>query len=78
MLRSRGIENLLVCGVTTEVCVNTSVREANDRGYRCVVLADCGFGVTPQVALAYAVVAAFLYGCNANGGNAAPEHVRAT
>src|SRR5450759_1502241 len=34
------IENLLVCGVTTEVCVNTTVREANDRGYRCVVLAD--------------------------------------
>jgi biuret amidohydrolase len=41
MLRSRGIENLLVCGVTTEVCVNTSVREGNDRGFRCVVLADC-------------------------------------
>ena len=35
-----GIENLLVCGVTTEVCVNTTVREANDRGYRCIVLAD--------------------------------------
>ena len=41
MLRNRGIENLLVCGVTTEVCVNTTVREANDRGYRCVVLSDC-------------------------------------
>ena len=35
-----GIENLLVCGVTTEVCVNTTVREANDRGYRCVVISD--------------------------------------
>jgi biuret amidohydrolase len=41
LLRNRRIENLLVCGVTTEVCVNTTVREANDRGYRCVVLADC-------------------------------------
>jgi nicotinamidase-related amidase len=40
MLRNRGIDTLLVCGVTTEVCVNTTVREANDRGYRCVVLSD--------------------------------------
>jgi nicotinamidase-related amidase len=40
VLAKYGIENLLVCGVTTEVCVNTTVREANDRGYRCVVLAD--------------------------------------
>ena len=38
MLRNRGIDTLLVCGVTTEVCVHTTVREANDRGYRCVVL----------------------------------------
>src|SRR6201988_5111239 len=35
MLREHAIANLLVCGVTTEVCVNTTVREANDRGYRC-------------------------------------------
>jgi nicotinamidase-related amidase len=40
-LRGRRIENLLVAGVTTEVCVNTTVREANDRGYRCLVLSDC-------------------------------------
>jgi hypothetical protein len=40
VLQKYGIENLLVCGVTTEVCVNTTAREANDRGYRCVVLAD--------------------------------------
>ena len=39
-LQTYGIENLLVCGVTTEVCVNTTVREANDRGYRCVVVSD--------------------------------------
>ena len=39
-LTGREIDTLLVCGVTTEVCVNTTVREANDRGYRCVVLAD--------------------------------------
>ena len=40
MLRNRNVETLLVCGVTTEVCVHTTVREANDRGYRCVVLSD--------------------------------------
>ena len=40
VLENYGIENLLVCGVTTEVCVNTTVREANDRGYRCVVISD--------------------------------------
>lgn len=40
VLKRHAIANLLVCGVTTEVCVNTTVREANDRGYRCVVIAD--------------------------------------
>ncbi|EKS33287.1 cysteine hydrolase family protein [Afipia clevelandensis] len=48
ILKARGIENLLVCGVTTEVCVNTTVREANDRGYRCVVLADCCASYFPE------------------------------
>jgi nicotinamidase-related amidase len=48
MLRNRGIETLLVCGVTTEVCVNTTVREANDRGYRCIVLADCCASYFPE------------------------------
>ena len=40
LLSRHGIENLVVCGVTTEVCVHTTVREGNDRGYRCIVLAD--------------------------------------
>ena len=47
-LQKYGIENLLVCGVTTEVCVNTTVREANDRGYRCVVVADGCASYFPQ------------------------------
>lgn len=48
VLKQHGIENLLVCGVTTEVCVNTTVREANDRGYRCVVLGDCCGSYFPE------------------------------
>jgi biuret amidohydrolase len=48
MLRHCAIENLLVAGVTTEVCVNTTVREANDRGYRCIVLADCCASYFPE------------------------------
>ena len=40
-LQNEGISSLIVTGVTTEVCVHTTVREANDRGYECLVLADC-------------------------------------
>jgi nicotinamidase-related amidase len=48
MLRNCAIENLFVAGVTTEVCVNTTVREANDRGYRCIVLSDCCASYFPE------------------------------
>jgi len=48
ILRDRGIKTLMVCGVTTEVCVNTTVREANDRGYECVVLSDCVGSYYPE------------------------------
>jgi biuret amidohydrolase len=48
MLRGRGITQLIVCGVTTEVCVNTTVREANDRGFDCLVLADCTGSYFPE------------------------------
>jgi nicotinamidase-related amidase len=48
MLRNRGIDTLIVCGVTTEVCVHTTIREANDRGYRCVALADACASYFPE------------------------------
>jgi nicotinamidase-related amidase len=48
MLKNRGIETLLVGGVTTEVCVNTTVREANDRGFRCIVIGDCCASYFPE------------------------------
>jgi nicotinamidase-related amidase len=48
MLRNRGIDTLFVAGVTTEVCVNTTVREANDRGLRCIVLSDCCGSYFPE------------------------------
>ena len=48
ILRSRGIGHLVICGVTTEVCVHTTVREANDRGFDCLVLSDCTGSYFPQ------------------------------
>jgi len=48
MLKNREIDTLFVCGVTTEVCVNTTVREANDRGFRCIVISDCCASYFPE------------------------------
>ena len=41
LLRVKGIKNLVLCGVTTDVCVHTTMREANDRGYDCLLVQDC-------------------------------------
>ena len=48
ILINKGIRTLFVTGVTLEVCVHTTVREANDRGYECVVLSDCVASYFPE------------------------------